>query len=290
MPSKLPSWLHRKLPVGGKLETTKRAIREGSLYTVCEEAKCPNRSECYSNKTATFLAMGKACTRACSFCDIDFNRRPPPPSPDEPERIARSVHKLGLKHAVITMVARDDLPDYGSSHMGKIVQAIHALPKPPSSEVLTSDFDGDMASLNLLLNALPTIFNHNMETVERLTPQVRHRATYSRSLSVLEYAAKHKGQSIVKSGIMVGLGEEKEEVHKTIRDLYNVGCQAITIGQYLQASPKKRRVHRYVKPEQFAEYAEYGQSIGITYMYSAPFVRSSYNADMLKEEMITSKK
>jgi lipoic acid synthetase len=216
---RFPSWLHRKLPLGGEVFRTEEIVDKFRLNTVCEEAKCPNRWECYTKKTATFLALGKECTRNCGFCDIDFSKTPKAPEKDEPERIALSVKELGLRHAVVTMVARDDLADFGASHIATIIQAIRKENVGVTVEVLTSDFSGDLGALDLVLEARPEIFNHNIETVRRLSPRIRHKAEYDRTLAVLSHA-KSKGQSqFVKSGIMIGLGETAEEVEQTIRDL-----------------------------------------------------------------------
>lgn len=275
---RFPSWLHRKLPLGGQIFKTGEIVRKHRLNTVCEEAKCPNRLECYTKKTATFLALGKECTRNCGFCDIDFSKAPKEPEADEPERIALSVKELGLKHAVITMVARDDLPDQGASHMAAIVRAIRKENPGVSVELLTSDFSGNLSALDIVLQEKPEIFNHNLETVRSLSPRVRHKAGYERTLLVLKYAKQSKLPVLVKSGIMVGLGETAAEVEETIRDLHAIGVDIITIGQYLQASRKKLLVKDFVTPEQFKAYEEYGLSIGVPNMYCGPFVRSSYNA------------
>lgn len=275
---RFPSWLHRKLPRGGQLFKTGALLEKYQLNTVCEEAKCPNRFECYARKTATFLALGKACTRSCGFCDIDFTKQPKAPEEDEPMRIAYSVKELGLKHAVITMVARDDLPDGGAAHMAAITLAIRSINPECSVELLTSDFAGNFQALDCVLEAHPEIFNHNIETVRSLTPRVRHRATYERTLSVLRHAKKSKKADFIKSGIMVGLGETEEEIKETIRDLKETGCDIITIGHYLQPSQHKLRVKDFISPETFKSYEEYGLSIGIKQMYCGPFVRSSYNA------------
>jgi lipoyl synthase len=281
---RFPKWLHRKLPRGGNLFKTGDIIDKYRLNTVCEEAKCPNRLECYSQKTATFLALGSVCTRACGFCDIDTAKAPPPPEADEPLRIAQSSRDLGLEHVVITMVARDDLPDKGGAHIAQIIQAIRDESPNSTVEVLTSDFAGQKEALDLVLNKKPEVFNHNIETVRRLTPRVRHKATYDRTLEMLTHAKESKKACFIKSGIMVGLGEDEEEVHETLRDLRNAGCDIVTIGQYLQPNRKKIVVKSFVTPEQFASYATYGESIGIKHVYSGPFVRSSYNASgVLKE-------
>jgi len=277
---RFPSWLHRKLPTGGEIFKTNAIIDKYKLNTVCEEAKCPNRLECYTKKTATFLALGKECTRNCGFCDIDFSKNPKALEVDEPERIALSVKELGLKHAVITMVARDDLPDQGATQIAKIIKEIRKINPGATIEVLTSDFFGDVKQLYIILNEQPEIFNHNIETVRELSPRVRHKAEYDRSLSILKSARDSGKVTFVKSGIMVGLGETEAQVKETIRDLYNAGCQIITIGQYLQASKVKLRVKEFVTPEQFKTYEEYGKEIGLLHMYCGPFVRSSYNANL----------
>jgi len=275
---RFPSWLHRNLPRGGTLAQTGELLKKYGLNTVCEEAKCPNRLECYAKKTATFLAMGKECTRNCGFCDIDFSKTPKAPEEDEPDRIALAVQELGLRHVVITMVARDDLEDQGAAHIGKIIREIRRVNGECAIEVLTSDFEGKEDSLDTVLAEKPEIFNHNLETVERLTPRVRHKATYQRTLSVLDYVAKSGKARYIKSGIMVGLGETQEEVFATIRDLQKVGVNIITIGQYLQPNRRKLLVKEFVTPEIFKAYEEYGREIGISYMHCGPFVRSSYNA------------
>ncbi len=275
---RFPSWLHRKLPRGGTLFKTGEMLKKYRLNTVCEEAKCPNRFECYSKKTATFLALGKECTRNCGFCDIDFSKKPTAPEEDEPQRIALSVQELGLKHVVITMVARDDLEDKGAAHIAAIIQETRRVNEGCTVEVLTSDFSGDFAAIDTVLEATPEIFNHNLETVERLTPRVRHKATYERTLSILDYA-KHSCKSpYIKSGIMVGLGETQEEVFTTLDDLLKVGCDIVTMGQYLQPNRRKLLVKDFVHPDVFKTYEDYGHSIGIKYMHCGPFVRSSYNA------------
>jgi lipoic acid synthetase len=279
-PGRFPSWLHRKLPEGDALFATGKVVRKNSLYTVCEEAKCPNLLECYSKKTATFLILGKACTRACSFCDIDFSKAPKAPDSQEPENVAQSVLELGLKHVVITMVARDDLADGGAEHLVKVLQAIRERCPDTTLETLTSDFEGNFASLDAVIAAKPEIFNHNIETCRRLTPTIRHKATFDRSLAVLSYVKSKCPDMMVKSGIMVGLGETKQEVLDTLQELKNAGCDIVTIGQYLQASRLKTRVKEFIHPDLFAEYRDAGLTLGLSNVYSAPFVRSSYNAKL----------
>ncbi len=279
---RFPKWLHRKLPEGGKLFKTNTIIDKYQLNTVCEEAKCPNRLECYSKKTATFLALGKTCTRACGFCEIDFAKNPKAPDEDEPARIALSAKELGLKHVVITMVARDDLPDQGAMHIAKIIDAIHEEMPEATTEVLTSDFSGNKEALDLLVTRDIDVFNHNLETVKRLTPKVRHKATYERTLEVLSYMKNSSFKGLIKSGIMVGLGETIEEVEQALKDLKEAGCDIVTIGHYLQASRLKIPVKKFVSPEEFKHFETFGHSIGISNVYSGPFVRSSYNADLLQ--------
>jgi lipoic acid synthetase len=282
-PGRFPSWLHRPLPKGNALFQTGQVLSENRLHTVCEEAKCPNLMECWSKKTATFLIMGKECTRSCGFCDIDFSRSPKPLEADEPDRVAESVLQLGLKHVVITMVARDDLPEGGSQHLFNVIKVVRERVADVTIEVLTSDFKGSHAALDIVLDARPEIFNHNIETVRELTPRVRHTATYDRTLEVLRYAKTHvkNPNMLVKSGLMVGLGETDEQILQTIRDLKEAGCDIITMGQYLQPNRHKLRVKAFITPEQFKRYEDYGHSIGVRHMYCGPFVRSSYNADLV---------
>jgi lipoyl synthase len=277
---RFPSWLHRKLPKGNSLWKTGQVLNQNRLHTVCEEARCPNLLECWSKKTATFLVMGKECTRACGFCDIDFSKTPQPLEADEPQRVADSVLELGLKHVVLTMVARDDLADGGAVHLAEVMGEIRRRVDQVTIEVLTSDFAGNFISLNTILKAQPEIFNHNIETVRALTPRVRHKATYERTLSVLQHARTHGSTALlVKSGLMVGLGESEEEVFATLQDLQKAGCDIITMGQYLQPNRQKLLVKAFVTPEQFKRYEEYGYNLGIKQMYCGPFIRSSYNAN-----------
>lgn len=286
---RFPSWLHRKIPEGSGIAKTGNSITENRLHTVCEEAKCPNLLECWSKKTATFLLMGKECTRSCGFCDIDFSKTPASLDADEPMRVAASVETLGLKHVVLTMVARDDMEDGGALHLVKTIEAIKNLKNAPTIEILTSDFKGNTNSLDIVLKSEPDIFNYNIETVRSLTPRVRHTATYERTLWLLNYVKMNKVNvnMLVKSGLMVGLGEENQEVEQTITDLKNAGCDIITIGQYLQANRHKLLVKSFVTPEQFKQYEDYGHGIGVKYVYSGPFVRSSYNASVVLNNLTT---
>ncbi len=280
-PGRFPSWLHRKLPKGGEIFHTGNEVRGERLHTVCEEAKCPNLLECWSKKTATFLVLGKACTRQCGFCSITSSPTPPPADPHEPERIGKSVKELGLKHVVITMVARDDMPDGGAKHLLKVVQEIRKQNPGVTVELLTSDFQGSKESLDILLTEPPEIFNHNVETVRRLTPRVRHRATYDRSLEILAYVKQKSPKTLTKSGLMLGLGETEEEIVETLQDLQNIGVQIVTAGQYLQPTGKHLLVKAFIPPEMFEKLAEKGKALGIPYIFAGPFVRSSYNAGVV---------
>ncbi|MBM3200791.1 MAG: lipoyl synthase [Chlamydiae bacterium] len=285
--SSFPKWLHRRLPSGNEVFKTESILEKYKLNTVCEEAKCPNRTECYAKKTATFLALGKACTRACRFCDIDFSKTPLAPEKDEPIRIAKSAKELGLSHVVITMVARDDLEDQGSNHIKEIIKAVRQENPTSTIEVLTSDFNGNLEALDTVLNESPEIFNHNIETVKRLTPKIRHKATYEKTLFILSEAKKRAKNSLIKSGIMVGLGESEEEVYETMRDLKIAGCDIVTIGHYLQPSKRKATVQNFVDPETFLRFENYGKELGFLYTYSGPFVRSSYNAFEVHSKVTT---
>jgi lipoic acid synthetase len=284
---RFPSWLHRSLPKGNELQQTSQILSQHRLHTVCEEAKCPNRFECWSHQTATFLVMGKECTRNCGFCTIDFAKTPKTLEADEPFRVAESVKALGLRHVVITMVARDDLSDGGSGHLVRIVEEVRHFNPGVTIELLTSDFAGKVQAWQTILESAPNIFNHNIETVRELTPRVRHKATYDRTLELLHYMASHRSDSglKVKSGLMVGLGETDEQVYQTLKDLKEVGCEIVTIGQYLQPNRQKLMVKSFVSPEQFKKYEIFGYQLGLSYLYSGPFVRSSYNARLVLEQV-----
>jgi lipoyl synthase len=282
---RFPSWLHRRLPTGGQLPQMGHTLSEHRLHTVCEEAKCPNLFECWTRKTATFLVFGKECTRSCGFCSIDFSKTPKPLDKDEPHRVAQSVQELGLRHVVITMVARDDLLDGGAAQLGEVIQAVREMNPGVTIEVLTSDFAGRQESWQIVLDAKPNIFNYNIETVRELSSRVRHKATYERTLEFLRFISTNRKdlRMKTKSGLMVGFGETEEQVHGTLRDLKDVGCDIVTIGQYLQSQSNKLLVKDFITPEQFKKYEEYGYKIGIPYLYCGPFIRSSYNADLVLE-------
>jgi lipoic acid synthetase len=265
------------MPSGSTLKETGEILKKHGLNTVCEEAKCPNRLECYSKKTATFLVLGKECTRQCGFCDIDFSKEPKAPSKQEPEHIATCVKDLGLKHVVITMVARDDLIDGGAGHLIQIIRQIRVASPDVAIELLTSDFQENKEALESLFQERIEVFNHNIETVRRLSPRIRNKADYDRTLRVLKMA-KQKTVASIKSGIMLGFGESEKEVEQTLLDLKEAGCDIVTIGQYLQASKSRLNVKEFIHPDQFKVYENYGKSIGIREVFAGPFVRSSYHA------------
>ncbi|SPN73945.1 Lipoyl synthase,lipoyl synthase,Ribosomal protein L13,lipoyl synthase,Radical SAM superfamily [Chlamydia serpentis] len=280
LPSRFPKWLQRPLPSGPIFDATDATIKRSGMPTVCEEALCPNRAECWSRKTATYLALGDVCTRRCGFCNIGFSKCPPSLDPTEPDRIASSAKELNLKHVVITMVARDDLKDGGAQALTKIIQKLREELPEATTEVLASDFQGNVSALHTLLDSGITIYNHNIETTKRLSPLVRHKATYSRSMFMLEQAAQYLPNLKIKSGIMVGLGEAEAEVKQTLKDLASAGVRIVTIGQYLRPSHRHIPVKSYVTPETFDYYRQIGESMGL-FVYSGPFVRSSFNADLV---------
>jgi lipoic acid synthetase len=278
---RFPSWLHRKLPEGNDLWNTHQLIQTQRLHTVCEEAKCPNRLECYAKGTATFLVMGKTCTRNCGFCSIDFSKTPAPLDAEEPQRVVHSIRMLNLRHTVITMVARDDLPDGGAAHLVRVVSQIrHELPGV-TVELLTSDFNGNRDAWDAVIGCEPEILNHNIETVRELTPRVRHKATYDRTLALLSHIKASNSRVLIKSGLMLGLGETDEQIKETLKDLQMAGCAIVTLGQYLQADARKLLVKAFITPAQFKAYEDFGHRLGIRHMYCGPFVRSSYNANLI---------
>lgn len=276
---RLPDWLRTPF-VGGEQRLAMQAmLKRGALHTVCDSAKCPNRCECWRRHTATFMILGGNCTRACRFCAVSHGR-PEAVDPEEPERIAESVAKLGLRHAVVTCVSRDDLPDGGAAAMAATVRAIHAHCPQTRVEALVSDYNGDTAAQQTVLAAAPAVFGHNIETVERLTPAVRSVATYRRSLSFLRYAADHSAPgTVIKSGLMLGLGESDEEVREALRDLRGCGVSVVTMGQYLQPTRRQLPVARFVPPGEFSQWARYAeQELGFRKAVCGPLVRSSYHA------------
>ena len=270
-----PEWLRISLGNNDHFSTTGKIIQNHCLHTICQSGKCPNMGECWNKGTATFMIGGDICTRACKFCNTKSGR-PLPLNPQEPYNIAQSVKLLGLKHAVITSVDRDDLPDYGANHWAETVLQIRKYNPETSIEILIPDFNGKKELLDIVIQTSPDIISHNLETVRRLTPMVRSVARYDTSLAVLEQIAA-SGVS-AKSGLMLGLGEAKDEVLQTMSDLLNVGCYLLSIGQYLQPSKKNIPVSEYIHPDIFEEYKQKALSLGFKHVESAPLVRSSYHS------------
>lgn len=275
--ARVPPWLKVKTGKASQTRATRKLLHELGVHTVCEQAMCPNIGECYSSHTATFMILGDICTRDCGFCAVRHGR-PAPPDPAEPERIAEAAVRLGLRFVVLTCVTRDDLPDGGAAQFVRTIAALRGRLPGVGIEVLTSDFGGQSGPLEEVLAAQPTVFNHNVETVERLQPLVRPQASYQRSLSVLRRAAQHEPPPVVKSGLMVGLGETRDEVATTLADLAQAGCSIVTIGQYLRPTQRNLPVARYLEPAEFEEYAAIGVAQGLRQVVSGPFVRSSYCA------------
>ena len=275
---RLPEWLKVQLPTSSAFTRTRTLLDDLALHTVCESAKCPNHWECWSQGTATFMIAGDRCTRACGFCAVS-TAKPLALEDNEPQRVAEATQRLGLKHVVITAVARDDLADGGADHFRRTIEAVRNRNPGIVVEVLTPDFlDRDFA-IDTVLTARPEIFNHNLETVRRLTPSVRHRATYDRSLTVLSKVKHRLGSEVhTKSGLMLGLGETRDEVLESMRDLRAAQCDLLTLGQYLQPTLKHLPVAEYVHPDVFAELGEIGRSMGFVHVASGPLVRSSYHA------------
>jgi len=273
-----PEWLRRKLPDPEALHRMRSLLQRHGLNTVCQGALCPNQGECFGQGTATFLILGKTCTRNCTFCAIPTEERPPAPDPDEPRRIAEAVAELGLKHVVITSVTRDDLEDGGSSHFARTVRALRDTNPEIIVEVLIPDFQGSPEALKTVMDSGPDILNHNLETVSRLYPEVRPQAVYSRSIELLRSARALAPNRITKSGLMLGLGEDKEEVLRVMADLRGASCDLLTLGQYLRPSGKHHPVARYVTPDEFEELRLEGEEMGFKAVFSAPLVRSSFHA------------
>ena len=279
---RLPEWLRIKLPTSNTFSHTRALLDELKLHTVCESAKCPNHWECWSKGTATFMIAGDRCTRTCGFCAVS-TAKPVALEADEPARVAEATRRMRLKHVVITAVARDDLADGGAEHFRKTIEEVRKLNPGIVIEVLVPDFNESDAAINVVLGANPQIFNHNLETVRRLTPSVRHRATYERSLSVLQKVKARRGNSIyTKSGVMLGLGETPEELFTAMEDLRAANCDILTLGQYLQPTIKHLPVVEFVSPEKFQEYGERARQMGFVHVASGPMVRSSYHADEFK--------
>jgi lipoic acid synthetase len=278
--------LKRRLPTGPAFEKIKGMIGRDRLHTVCQEAKCPNIWECFSHKTATFLIMGSRCTRSCRFCSVPQGNLEPP-DPQEPARVARVCREMGLKYVVITSVTRDDLADGGAGIFAETIKAIrHRIPDG-CVEVLIPDFQGSKKSLDTVLQAGPDVLNHNIETVVRLYPRVRPQANYRRSLQLIQRAHEFNPQLPTKSGLMLGLGEFSEEITQTLEDMLQAGCRILTLGQYLQPSKNHLAVERFIPPEEFELWRKKALKMGFAEVASGPFVRSSYHAQELFQEVST---
>ncbi len=274
---KKPDWIKVRLPSNPVFFSTKALVADLKLHTVCESAQCPNRWECWSQGTATFMIAGERCTRACGFCAVS-TAKPFPLEIDEPQRVAEAVRRLKLKHVVITAVARDDLRDGGADHFAQTIRAVRAVDPAIIIEVLVPDFHAQGDCLKVVLDAQPEIFNHNLETVERLTPLVRSRAKYATSLEVLRRAKEIWPQVVTKSGVMLGLGETENELFQAMDDLRAANVQVLTLGQYLRPTPQHLPVVAYIPPETFALYGDIARNKGFEYVASGPLVRSSYHA------------
>ena len=282
---KLPPWIRVKVNCGTNRNEVAHLLNELKLHSVCASAQCPNLAECWHRGTATFMILGNECTRNCKFCAVEHNPHPAPPDPKEVTNLVEAVKRMKLKYVVITCVTRDDLPDGGASQFAAIINALHQEVPGTGIEVLTSDFNGNIDALKTVLDARPTVFNHNVETVRRMAEQIRSKATYERSMRVLRNAYDLTGGTIpVKSGLMVGLGEKDEEVLETLKKLRENKVSILTIGQYLPPSDGHWPLDRYVEPEKFAEWAKFAREIGFDFVASAPLVRSSYNAEELIAE------
>ncbi len=272
-----PIWLKVKASFDEDYRRMKKLLSQSELHTVCQEASCPNIGQCFSQKTATFMILGRICTRSCSFCDVEKGI-PRELDPDEPQRLAEMVEELGLKYVVVTSVTRDDLKDGGASHFAASITEIKKTNPRTKIEVLIPDFGGSFEALKIVMESQPRVLNHNLETVERLYPEVRPEAVYHRSLELLYNAKKISRKIVTKSGLMIGLGENWNEIIQAMKDLRKVGCDLLTIGQYLRSDIKLLPVTEYIHPEKFDFYAQQAREMGFLEVASGPFVRSSYNA------------
>lgn len=277
MTQRLPEWLTIRLPRPDTIKEVEEMMRTKNLHTVCESARCPNLPECWSKKTATFMILGNTCTRSCGFCAINTGRGE---ELDlfEPANVAKVTEDLGLKHVVVTSVARDDLPDEGAEQFARTIRALRNRNPLTIVEILTPDFKAKYDLLKIVCDAKPDIYNHNIETIERLHTVVRPQAKYARTMRVLEMVKEIDPSIYTKSGLMLGLGETREEVLETLRDLRKIGVDAVTIGQYLRPTMKHLPVHSFIHPDEFAEYEKIGEEMGFSFVASGPFIRSSYNA------------
>ncbi len=275
---RLPEWLRRSLGKASELSTVQQIIKRHQIHTICEEGRCPNRGECYAQKTATFLLMGPICTRACGFCQVDKGRAPQSLNPEEPQKIAEAVRLLGLNYVVLTSVARDDLSDHGAGWFVATMQAVRSINPQTQIEVLTPDFWAERTRIATVVGAKPACYNHNLETVRRLQGPVRRGAKYERSLEVLRLVKELDPSIPTKSGLMLGLGETEAEILNTLADLRCVGCDRLTLGQYLRPSLSHLRVEKYWTPAEFDRLGAIARDLGFTHVRSGPLVRSSYHA------------
>jgi lipoic acid synthetase len=284
----LPEFLRKPQAEYRAVTELKRELRSLHLHTVCESARCPNLHECFSRRAATFMILGNLCTRGCGFCSVpkaDPRKTPFLTDPLEPENVAGQAKRMNLRYVVLTSVNRDELPDGGSEHWRRTVEAVHRALPEAQIEVLTPDFNGDLSAVDRVLSAQPHVFNHNMETVPRLYRKVRPQANYEQSLRVLRHAKQSRPRTLTKSGLMVGLGESHEEVKELLRDLHQHALADIaTIGQYLQPTRRNLPVARYVEPQEYAEWKAFGEALGLRAVFAGPFVRSSYMADLVAHE------
>lgn len=285
MTQRLPEWLTVRLPRPDTIKQVEVMMRTKNLHTVCESARCPNLPECWSKKTATFMILGNTCTRSCGFCAINVGKGEDV-DPFEPANVAKVCAELGLRHVVVTSVARDDLKDEGAGHFAKTVEALHRKTPGLIVEILTPDFKAKRELIELVCKSGPEIFNHNIETIARLQRVVRPQAKYERSMRVLEMVKEIDSRIYTKSGLMLGLGETKDEVIQTLADLRAIGVDAVTIGQYLRPTMKHLPVVRFVHPDEFKEYERIGEEMGFAFVASGPFIRSSYNAIAFSEKVM----
>lgn len=274
--TKKPDWLRVRLPIGESYRQVRQLVETYKLHTICQSGNCPNMGECWGAGTATFMILGNTCTRSCGFCSVATGR-PDPVDWDEPQRVAEAIHLMKVKHAVLTSVDRDELEDGGSIIWEQTIRAVRALNPETTLETLIPDFKGEKANIDRIIAAAPEVVSHNLETVERLTKKVRIQARYRRSLEVIQYLKQ--GGMRTKSGIMLGLGEAKEEVIQSMQDLKDYGCDVITLGQYLQPTKNHLPVSRFIHPDEFAEFREIGYAMGFDYVESGPLVRSSYHSE-----------
>jgi lipoic acid synthetase len=280
-----PEWLRVKAPQWQRVGNVKEILRDLSLNTVCEEASCPNIGECFQAGTATFLIMGPACTRACPYCDIDFEKKPQALDPSEPQRLAEAVKRLNLNHVVITAVNRDDLLDGGASQFVSCINAVRTISPKTTIEVLIPDLCGNWEALAVILSAQPEVLNHNTETIPRLYRRVRPQGDYRRSLTLLQKTKAITPKVYTKSGMMVGLGESDQEVRQVMENLRAVDCDILTLGQYLQPTPKHLEVKEFIPPEQFEAWRIFGEAIGFLQVVASPLTRSSYHAEQVQALM-----